>query len=85
MAAEYADVQEKCRIVCDAYSNAVKLAEHLNKTRDSYDAHVCMVNARLDAIIKRLDKKDSCRIWKFTAIYLGLLILTCIGTALLVA
>ncbi len=85
MAAEYADVQEKCRIVCDVYSNAIKLAEHLNKTRDSYDAHVRTVDAKLDAIVKKLDKNDSCRIWKFTAICLGLLLLTCIGTALLVA
>lgn len=57
MAADYADVLDKYKIVCDAYGHIVKLIDRLNETRDRYNARTCSVDTKLDTIIGRLDRQ----------------------------
>lgn len=54
MAADFTDALEKYRLVCDAFGRTVKLTDFLNKTRDSYDTRVRLLNAKLDVVIEML-------------------------------
>lgn len=55
MAADYADALEKYKLLCDAFGRTVKLTDFLNKTRDSYDTRVHLLDAKLDTVIERLE------------------------------
>lgn len=57
LSADYDDVLEKCRLVGDAYMQAGKVIDHLNRTRENYNAHVRGVNDRLDALIAERDMR----------------------------
>ena len=54
MAADFAEALEKYKLVCDAFGRTVKLTDFLNKTRDSYDTRVRLLNAKLDVVIEIL-------------------------------
>lgn len=54
MAADYADVLEKHKIICAAYEYIVGLVKYLNGTREGYDARLRETDAKLDAMIERL-------------------------------
>lgn len=51
MAADYADALEKYKLLCDAFGRTVKLTDFLNKTRDSYDTRVRLLDTKLDTVI----------------------------------
>lgn len=55
MAADYADALEKYKLLCDAFGRTVKLTDFLNKTRDSYDTRVRLLDTKLDTVIERLE------------------------------
>ena len=55
MAADYADALEKYKLLCDAFGRTVKLTDFLNKTRDSYDTRVRLLETKLDTVIERLE------------------------------
>lgn len=55
MAADYADALEKYKLLCDAFGRTVKLTDFLNKTRDSYDTRVRLMDTKLDTVIERLE------------------------------
>ncbi|MDO5771165.1 MAG: hypothetical protein Q4Q28_03380 [Bacteroidales bacterium] len=54
MAADFAEALEKYKLVCDAFGRTVKLNDFLNKTRDSYDTRVRLLDAKLDVVIEIL-------------------------------
>lgn len=54
MAADFAEALEKYKLICDAFGRTVKLTDFLNKTRDSYDTRVRLLDAKLDALIEML-------------------------------
>ena len=55
MAADYADALEKYKLLCDAFGRTGKLTDFLNKTRDSYDTRVRLLDTKLDTVIERLE------------------------------
>lgn len=55
MAADYADALEKYKLLCDAFGRTVKLTDFLNKTRDSYDTRIRLLDTKLDTVIERLE------------------------------
>lgn len=54
LSADYADVLQKCIIVCDTYKYIGEVAKRLNETRVGNDVRVRSVDAKLDIIIERL-------------------------------
>lgn len=54
MAADYADVLDKYKMVSEAYKYIVGLVKYLNGTREGYDARLCETDAKLDVILERL-------------------------------
>ncbi len=53
MAADYADVLDKYKMVSEAYKYIVGLVKYLNGTREGYDARLRETDAKLDAILER--------------------------------
>ncbi len=58
MAADFAEALEKYKLVCDAFGRTVKLNDFLNKTCDSYDTRVRLLDAKLDVLIEMLAAKE---------------------------
>ena len=58
MAADFAEALEKYKLICDAFGRTVKLTDFLNKTRDSYDTRVRLLDAKLDVLIEMLAAKE---------------------------
>lgn len=54
MAADYADVLDKYKMVSEAYKYIVGLVKYLNGTREGYDARLRETDAKLDVILERL-------------------------------
>jgi len=54
MAADYADVLDKYKMVSEAYKYIVGLVKYLNGTREGYDARLRETDTKLDAVIERL-------------------------------
>ena len=54
MAADFAEALEKYKLICDAFGRTVQLTDFLNKTRDSYDTRVRLLDAKLDVVIEML-------------------------------
>lgn len=54
MAADFAEALEKYKLICDAFGRTVKLTDFLNKTRDSYDTRVRLLDTKLDVVIEIL-------------------------------
>ncbi len=59
MAADYADVLEKHKFVCAAYEYVVGLVKYLNGTHEGNDARFRGTDAKLNAIIKRLNVRGA--------------------------
>lgn len=58
MAADFAEALEKYKLICDAFGRTIKLTDFLNKTRDSYDTRVRLLDAKLDVLIEMLAAKE---------------------------
>ena len=54
MAADFAEALEKYKLVCDAFRHIIKLSERLNETRESYDTHIRLLDAKQDVVIEML-------------------------------
>lgn len=54
MAADFAEALDKYKLICDAFGHIVRLADRLDKTRDSYDTRVRLLDAKLDIVVERL-------------------------------
>lgn len=54
MAADYADVLDKYKMVSEAYKYIVGLVKYLNGTREGYDSRLRETDAKLDVILERL-------------------------------
>ena len=54
MAADYADVLDKYKMVSEAYKYIVGLVKYLNGTREGYDVRLRETDTKLDVILERL-------------------------------